>query len=543
MAKVLLIVPHFWDPVCVPLGISSLKSYAEQFGHQVDLFDFNTIPEIFGLQRAYFMEGKKQFPKWEKWNIERNGTEMLAFHQIAYLYARNRPDYSEMVAEILNMNEQAFGDFFDRLDCEAFDRIFSVLYSKISDVLLKLLGNLKPEVVGCSLFNSTWAGSLFILKRVKALMPSVRTVVGGPGPIMGITTRAEDLQTFSDVYNFIDYFVIGEGEKAFLQILENRDFPRGIIKPARAENPLLKRESSLKMDELPIPDYGTLEVNKYLQLSISSSRGCPFECSFCAETVFWDGFRTTGKTNMFNRLHTLAQRYSGTSFYLCDSLSNHVITPLTNDIKASGLPYTLDCYLRADTMCTDEKRTAAWRAGGLSRARLGMESASQRLLNEMVKMTNPENMSKSLKALASQGIMTSTLWIVCYPGETEEEFELTLDFIRQNRSYIYQSDAWLFQYHPEGLAHSHKIAAEKGSARRYSDKLNKLFAVTPYVVDNDLSSAERFDRLERFVAEMGALKIPNPYSIYEWLNAEKRWNSLGHEQVWSISKSMMALNS
>jgi hypothetical protein len=39
MANVLLIVPHFWDPVCVPLGITSLKAYVEPFGHAVTLLD------------------------------------------------------------------------------------------------------------------------------------------------------------------------------------------------------------------------------------------------------------------------------------------------------------------------------------------------------------------------------------------------------------------------------------------------------------------------------------------------------------------------
>jgi radical SAM superfamily enzyme YgiQ (UPF0313 family) len=170
-----------------------------------------------------------------------------------------------------------------------------------------------------------------------------------------------------------------------------------------------------------------------------------------------------------------------------------------------------------------------------------MESASQRVLDAMVKMTNPDNMAKSLHALASQGIMTSTLWIVCYPGETEAEFEMTLDFIRRNRSHIYQADAWLFQYHPEGLAHAREIDAERGSRQRFSSELNNLFALTPYVVDGDLSPAERFDRLERFVAEMDSLQIPNPYSLYEWLAAESRWSALGREPGWGIN-NMIALN-
>ena len=72
MAKVLLMVPHFWDPVCVPLGISSLKAFAERNGHNVDLFDFNTVPEVFAVQRAYFAECKAQFPHFNNWNIIKN---------------------------------------------------------------------------------------------------------------------------------------------------------------------------------------------------------------------------------------------------------------------------------------------------------------------------------------------------------------------------------------------------------------------------------------------------------------------------------------
>lgn len=542
MARALLIVPHFWDPVCVPLGVSSLKAYAETAGHHVELFDFNTVPDVFAAQRAYFEEGKRQFPYWSKWNIERNGTEMLAIHQLMYLYARNRSNYPELVAEILNMNGRPLGAFMDDLNVSRFDEIFSTLYARVSSILVKLLAETKPDVVGCSLFNSTWPGTLFILKRVKGLMHHVRTLVGGPGPIMGITSSAAEVQLFFNAHDFINYFIIGEGEQPFLEILDNPDLPNGIL--ALQNNLSLEslKETSLKMDELPLPDYGKLEVNKYLYLSIASSRGCPFECAFCAETVFWKGFRSVNKTKMFRRLSTLAERYKRTSFYICDSLSNHIISPLTSDIAASGKPYTLDCYLRADPICTDEKNTRDWRAGGLFRARLGMESASQRILDAMVKKTNPDNMAKSLHALANQGIMTTTLWIISYPGETEAEFETTLQFIRQNRSHIYQADAWLFQYHPEGLAHSSEIGAEKGSKLRFNDEINQILAVTPYVVDNDFSPAERFDRLERFVCEMEQLEVPNPYSLYNWIAAERRWSALGHDAGWEISKNMMALN-
>ena len=536
VAKVLLIVPHFWDPVCVPLGISSLKAFAGEHDHDVELLDFNTIPEIFSVQRAYFTECKNQFPHFKDWNIERNGTEMLAIHQMLYLFARNRSNYPELVAEVLNMDQRDMGQFMHQLDVSRFDSLFASLYSKVSSVLAKTLNSAKFDVVGCSLFNSTWPATLFLLKRVKSHVPGVRTVVGGPGPLMGITSRAEEVMRFMDNHEFIDYFVVGEGEYSFLHILENPDFPRGVLDPSRNLTRVESRKKFVKSEELPAPDYGQLDISRYLQLSVASSRGCPFDCSFCAETVFWKGYRAF-KGRTFEQMDSLAQRYKRSSFYLCDSLSNTTIGPIAEGIKSLGRPYKLDCYLRADkTVAERPDDVHAWREGGLVRARLGMESASQRILDAMVKKTTPESMSKSLQVLSSEGVITSTLWIVCFPGETEKEFNDTLDFIRANRANIYQSDAWLFQYHPAGLAHSGEIESERGSRTRYSDDINQILAVAPYIVDRDMSAAERF------VRTMRELEIPNPYSVYEWISAEGRWKTMGHSVHWNVETSMMALN-
>jgi hypothetical protein len=528
--------------VCVPLGISSLKAYAESRGHSVTLLDLNTDPDIFGAQRAYFAEGKAQFPYWKHWNIERNGTEMLAIHQILYLFARNRPDYRDLVAQVLNLDGRDDREFRARFDASRFDAIFTALYARVSAVLTETLRRLTPDVVGCSLFNSTWPGALYLLKRAKQLVPAARTVVGGPGPLMGITSRASEVRAFMDRHDFIDYFVIGEGEQPFLEILGREDLPRGILDPQHGVIDIKRSAAFVQPSELPTPDYGQLDVSRYLQLSVASSRGCPYACSFCAETVFWKGFRSFGGSRTFQQMQQLGEKYRRRSFYLCDSLSNPVIGALTADISASGQPYTLDGYLRADATAVDPRAVRKWKAGGLARARLGMESASQRILDKMVKKTTPEYMSRSLRALADEGVLTSTLWIVCYPGETEGEFSDTLDFIRRHRPSIYQADAWLFQYHPEGLADSRALHQENGSRPRFDGEINDILAVSPYVVDRDLSQAERFDRLERFVRTMKELQVPNPYSVFEWVTAENRWTSLGHKPSWNSEMSSMALN-
>ena len=397
----------------------------------------------------------------------------------------------------------------------------------MDDILQDLLARHAPDVVGCHLNNSTWPGTLFLLRRVKELAPAVRTVVGGPGPFMGVTPK--EVETFFAGNEFIDYYVIGEGEEPFVEILENPDLPRGIIDPNAGLSVPEAKKRSVRMDDLPLPDYGDLPVSRYLKLSVASARGCPFECSFCAETVFWKGFRKSGNSLVFPAVKALAERYGRQGFYICDSLSNQIIPQLARDTAAAGNGFAYDCYLRAEPICTSVERTREWRDGGLVRARIGMESASQRILDAMVKMTNPDNMARTLSALSSGGVLTSTLWISCFSGESETEFQDTLRFIRENADNIYQADVAVYLHHREGLAHSDATESQWGSHYRYSRELNQILACWPEVVTNDMTPAERFDRVDRFVAELRALGIPNPYSIFERRAALERWSSLGHD--------------
>ena len=242
-----------------------------------------------------------------------------------------------------------------------------------------------------------------------------------------------------------------------------------------------------------------------------------------------------------NQMDQLVSKYKRSSFYICDSLSNHIVGPLTKLIAENNRGYLLDCYLRADRICTDEKRTEQWRNGGLFRARLGMESASQRILDDMVKKTTPEKMSKSLKALSKHGILTTTLWIVGYSGETDQEFNSTISFIEENRDYIFQSDPWVFQYHPVGLSGSKELK-KKGDKFRYSDEMNNILALSPYELDDNIGPAEKFDRLVRFTTKMDELNIPNPYTLPEMYSAIKRFSDLHKDSRWDPLKSMRKID-
>jgi len=519
----LLVVPPFWDPLCVPLGPAALNAYVKEHGYTCDIFDFNTVPEIFALQNMYFRELERQFPRWKNLSVDRNGTEIFALHQILYLRARGSCRYVDMCREILGVGSWSGIEFNFRP--ERFDFIFATLFNRVRSLLGELLDARNPRVLGISLYNSTWPSTCYIAQIARCLQSDVKIVVGGPGPVMGISSRREDVAHFLVSTPQIDHYVLGEGEDALLQILREPVLDERII-TSGASASIVSSEKILSLHDLPDPDYGSLDIDSYLHLSISSARGCPYECSFCAETVFWRGFRSIKRSTLLSRVDLLAKRYGRGSFYICDSLSNQSIGPLTEACLKEGRNYMFDCYLRADKSCASANAANRWREGGLKRARLGLESASQRILNEMVKHTDVEQMQQALASLSSAGVRTSTLWIVGYPGETEQEFAESIRFIKENKNSIYQADAWTFQYSPAGLAGSASLD-QRGVVPRFSCDLDAILGVQFYSLAGDMTTEERIDRLERFVVRMGELGVPNPYSLLQMRVAEQRWSAMG----------------
>ncbi|HRY52926.1 MAG TPA: hypothetical protein P5089_03775, partial [Candidatus Portnoybacteria bacterium] len=103
--RILLIMPSFWDPICPPQGIVSLRSYIEKLGYEVFIRDFNTDPRLFDLQRKYFELGLKLFPHWKFLNIFRNGPRYFARHQLAWFFGRQLgTKYEKLVGLILNFD-------------------------------------------------------------------------------------------------------------------------------------------------------------------------------------------------------------------------------------------------------------------------------------------------------------------------------------------------------------------------------------------------------------------------------------------------------
>jgi radical SAM superfamily enzyme YgiQ (UPF0313 family) len=216
-------------------------------------------------------------------------------------------------------------------------------------------------------------------------------------------------------------------------------------------------------------------------------------------------------------------------FFFVDSLLNHSITPLTETLTKNNIKIEFDCYLRIDKHSQVQQMTDMWAKGGLSRARIGMESASADLLKVMNKGTNPEQQAKTLKCLSSSGVRTTTYWIVGHPHETEKDFQLTLDFIKENKDNIYEADMAIFSFYSDGENSSDIFSHDFGGVvERFPSEFEPLLIFKYYKLkDPRPNYSESFDRVVRFVRHMKELGVPcNRSSAQDFIISEKRWKRL-----------------
>ncbi|MCU0287795.1 MAG: radical SAM protein, partial [Acidobacteria bacterium] len=373
--KILLTLATYHPPLLPPLGLSCLKSFLESHGYIVTIADANSSEELRKYNFQYFDTLKEHIPAEKQGNFYNIGNEVLRNHMMAYINYTDETGYRELIKNIIAKI------FSCPVTLELIQQLTIILkeyYAQLKEFFLHLLEKEKPGVVGLSVYKVTLPSSLFLFKLAKETYPGVMTVMGGGVFADQLALGSPDLAYFAENTPYIDKILIGEGEILFLKLLNG-------------ELPANKKIFSLQdiqphyidISTVKVPDYSGLEVGYYPYLSYYTSRSCPFQCSFCGETVIWGKYRKKGREQIVREMKELYEKYNHPLFLMCDSLLNPTAEIIAAGLSENNLPLYWDGYLRVDKPVCDRSNTMRWRKGGYYRARLGVESGSQRILDLM----------------------------------------------------------------------------------------------------------------------------------------------------------------
>lgn len=517
--KVLLMLAPFWAPLIPPLGSSCIKSHLDKNGYSnVKIVDANLNSQLWEMNYKYLRSLKKIIPKKDRGNFNMVAYDVLMNHLMAHINYENEMTYIKLVKSLISKN------FFVEIEDEKTKQLNSIVekfFILYKQYILELMEREKPVVVGMTVYSVTLAPSVFTFKIIKENYPNVLTVMGGGVFADQLDNSSPNFEYFLKKTPFIDKLIVGEGEALFLKMLRNE-----LNADKRVYTLADINYEVLDINSVAIPDYSDLDVEKYTQLAAYTSRSCPYQCSFCSETVQWGKYRKKEGSKVAKELVTLRDKYNRSLFLLGDSLVNPIVTQLSNEMVALNEEIYWDAYLRADKPVCNPKNTELWRKGGFYRARLGIESGSQHVLDLMDKGITPEQIKQALKSLADAGIKTTTYWVIGHPGETEEDFNETLAVLDECKDYIYEADWHPFYFFPTGQISSNNWKNSYEIKTLYPEYAKDMLLTQTWILDAKPEREEIYDRLRRFEEHCNNLGIPNPYSLKEIYLADQRWKEL-----------------
>jgi radical SAM superfamily enzyme YgiQ (UPF0313 family) len=520
--RILLMILPFWDPLVPPQGIAHLKHFLQHHGCVVKTMDANTAGEFKEVYNRYFQVLAKYVPEHKRGNFYNIGHDVMRNHMLAHIHYNDEEKYIQLVKMIVY---QTFFTHWHPQQVLELIEVSDIFYQRLEHYIYHALQQEKPDVLGLSVLRDTIGPSLFAFRLAKKKNPRLMTVMGGAIFSDHLLIDTPNFNYFLQRTPYIDKIIIGEGQILFLKLLQGQ-------LPA-SRKVFTKKDihgEILGYTPLNQPDLSDFHVKEdYPYLSAQASGSCPNQCSFCNVAAFFGPYREKEPMQVVREMRELYQKYGLQLFFMNDSLVNHVATPLSKELIKAGLSLYWDAYLRVDDAVCDHDTTLLWRRGGFYRARMGIESGSQHVLDLMGKHITPQQSCAAMASLANAGIKTTAYVVIGHPGESEEDFQQTLQLIEESKNDIFEAECNPFIYGYAGQANTETWKDKRKLL--YPEEAKEMLLLQSWTVDEEPSREVTYRRVCRFSQHCNRLGIPNPYSLHDIYRADERWKELHKNAV------------
>ena len=165
--------------------------------------------------------------------------------------------------------------------------------------------------------------------------------------------------------------------------------------------------------------------------SLITSRGCSFNCAFCASHSMWNGrtrYRST--ENIVSEIRQIVESTGIRQFGMWDdnlTLNRKRCLKLCGELKELDIAWR--CLVRADRL--DSEICEAMAIAGCKEIWPGIESGDQRVLDFLDKRIDREKMLEGCRNAKKAGLKIKALFMIGTPGERIDTPELNREYIRR----------------------------------------------------------------------------------------------------------------
>jgi radical SAM superfamily enzyme YgiQ (UPF0313 family) len=318
------------------------------------------------------------------------------------------------------------------------------------------LADFRPDIVGVTANTPQVKQAWRVARTVKEQL-GVPVVLGGPHvsalpkesaerPEVDAVVEGEGEATWVELCTTVERVRLGEGRddhalrEAFraVQGIHFRDSDGEII--ATPERPAIA-----DLDGMPWPAYHLFKMERYTNLqptvdhvngqfsfSVLTSRGCPYRCTFCSQSIMPQKWRSRSPESVLAEWKHLANDLGAQEIGILDDSANikvkriHQICNLLIDNKLNHVPWIFVNGIRANL--SDEFTLGLMKRAGCKRTAFGVETGDPRILESVDKRLTLDQVRAAFKAAKRVGLETIGFFIIGLPGETEESMNNTIKF-------------------------------------------------------------------------------------------------------------------
>lgn len=300
----------------------------------------------------------------------------------------------------------------------------------------------RPDGVGFSCTTSSFLEGYRIAELLKDARPDLPVVFGGAH---ACSVGASLLDSFPA----IDYLVLGEGEQTMFELAA-----AGFRTPETVPGIAFRKDGKAilsaprgliaNLDDLPFPAYRRLpdfprRYNLPLfsyptapNTSIISSRGCPYNCSYCDRSVFSRGFRFNSPDYITDHLAMLHKDFGIRHVFFYDDLftfDRKRVAEFCELKERKRIPVTYNCIARLEHV--DDELLRLLKRSGCWQVNFGIESGDPEVLKKHRKFYDLDEVQRKLSMVRKAGMRVKGLFMIGLPGETEETIRRTIDYALQ----------------------------------------------------------------------------------------------------------------
>lgn len=407
--RVLLIYPALFKITGVPLGLASLSAALKKGGYQVKVFD-----------TAFYDLNKKD-------------EEMLRAGRLTTKKISNEEEH------------------------------WKINVTDVREDLIKLIKEFQPLLVGISIEESNYELGFLLTRFIKQHFKDLLIIAGGVSPTLSPDIVIKE--------NSLDIICLGEGETALVELCDRISTGNDYNKIAGLwikKNGNLYKNDLLQLhniNELPHPDftafneklfYKPMQGRLYKMISVETSRGCPYKCSYCSAAKLKQFYlknecgkyyRNMSMEKVIEQIRHQIDIHSPEFIYFSSetflAVSNTEFDIFIKEYRKIGIPFWFQT--RFETM-TDH-RIKALKDVGMFWLTLGVEHGNEKFRKEILKRNYTNKMIiEGIKILNNNNFGASLNNMIGFPFENRE---LIFDTINLNKELYklnkkLEFNVWMF---------------------------------------------------------------------------------------------------